>query len=84
MERVLFCDLHLIWVTRGVLKSLEGWLCRFEGGLLRRSVSDTGPAQAVSSEPDARSHTDLWRTHVEKEEEAMMNVLSSVRKYGRE
>ena len=52
--------------------------------MLRRSVSDPVPALAVSSEPDARSHTDLWRTHVEKEEEAMMNILSSVRKYGRE
>ena len=58
--------------------------CPFKGGLLRGSVSDPVPALAVSSEPDARSHTDLWRTHVEKEEEAMMHVLSSVRKYGRE
>ena len=64
-------------------ESVEGWR-RFEGGLLRWSVSDPAPVQAVSSEPDARSHTDLWRTHVEKEEEAMMNVLSSERKYGRE
>ena len=38
---------------------------------------------AVSGEPDARAHTDYWRTAVDhRKEEAMMDVLHCVRKYG--